>query len=51
MIDEILRYLIDNCVVLTEDEHKNFHKQYGYGKNTKFQFFDYIQNITIEYII
>lgn len=45
------RYNLDNCKTLTEKEHKDFHKQYGYGDNWKNQFNDYIQSLKVEYII
>lgn len=36
---------IDNAVTLCEHHHKSFHKQYGYGHNTKEQYEEWIQQI------
>lgn len=31
-----------NAITLTENIHKEFHKQYGYGDNTKEQFYEFV---------
>ena len=41
-IDE--RYDIDNGITTRENHHKEFHSIYGYGKNTKEQFEQFIKN-------
>lgn len=35
------RFDVENGIVLCEDCHKNFHRLYGYGKNTRNQFYEY----------
>jgi len=37
-----LRYDLKNGIVLCSKHHKEFHKKYGYGKNTKKQFEEFI---------
>lgn len=36
------RYDLDNGIVLCNKHHEEFHKKYGYGKNTKKQFEEFI---------
>lgn len=43
-INEDLRYDAYNGVVLCEECHKNFHKKYGFGKNTAEQYREYKNN-------
>jgi hypothetical protein len=31
-----------NAITLSENIHKEFHKQYGYGNNTKEQFYEFV---------
>lgn len=38
------RYNEDNGITLCEEHHKEFHILYGYGNNTKEQFFEYYNN-------
>ena len=45
-IDE--RYDINNMITLCGNCHSNFHKKYGYGKNTKEQFLEWMNVATIE---
>ena len=45
-VDE--RYDINNMITLCENCHRNFHKKYGYGKNTKEQFLEWMNVATIE---
>lgn len=40
--DKEHRLDINNVVVIRENIHKNFHKLYGYGNNTKNQWDDFI---------
>jgi len=42
-----LRTDIKNGVCLCDVCHKNFHKIYGYGKNSIYQFYEYINNFCI----
>ena len=42
--DKENRTNIDNGITLCKDCHKDFHTHYGYGKNTKKQFEEYINN-------
>ena len=42
-IHENQRYDIDNGIVMCEDCHKDFHSKYGYGKNTRTQFEEYLK--------
>lgn len=42
-IYESQRYDIDNGIVMCEECHKDFHYKYGYGKNTKEQFKEYLK--------
>lgn len=37
------RYDMNNGIVMCEDCHKDFHKEYGYGKNTRTQFEEYLK--------
>lgn len=37
------RYILDNGIVLCNKHHEEFHKKYGYGKNTKEQFDEFSQ--------
>lgn len=37
------RYDINNGIVMCEKCHKDFHSKYGYGKNTKSQFDEYLK--------
>lgn len=34
-----------NCVTLCKNHHRDFHNTYGYGKNTKDQYFTYINRL------
>lgn len=45
-IDE--RYDINNMITLCHNCHANFHKKYGYGKNDKEQFLEWMNIATIE---
>ena len=45
-VDE--RYDIKNMITLCGNCHSNFHKKYGYGKNTKEQFLEWMNVATIE---
>ena len=36
------RYMTENGICLCQDCHKNFHSIYGYGNNTKEQFFEWL---------
>lgn len=38
------RYDVDNGVVLCQRCHIDFHRNYGYGKNTSFQYYEYKNN-------
>ena len=38
------RYSEDNGITLCEEHHKEFHSLYGYGNNTKEQFYEYYNN-------
>ena len=42
-IHENQRYDINNGIVMCKDCHKEFHGKYGYGKNTKEQFEEYLK--------
>ena len=42
-INKNKRYVINNGVALCKKHHVQFHKEYGYGKNTKKQFEDFTQ--------
>lgn len=42
-IYESQRYDINNGIVMCEECHKDFHKKYGYGRNTKEQFEEYLK--------
>ena len=42
-IHENQRYDVDNGIVMCEDCHKDFHSKYGYGKNTRTQFEEYLK--------
>jgi len=42
------RYDVKNGVALCEKHHKEFHKKYGYGKNTKKQFEEFITEEIID---
>jgi len=42
-INEELRRNMDNCVCICKKCHKEFHKIYGSGKNTREQFVDFIE--------
>ena len=37
-----LRTSIENGITLSKQEHKNFHKKYGYKKNTKEQLIEFL---------
>lgn len=43
-IHEDERYNVDNGVAICEKHHKEFHNIYGYGKNTKEQFIEWLIN-------
>lgn len=40
-----LRFEITNGITICRKHHSDFHKEYGYGKNTKEQFIRYLGNI------
>lgn len=42
-IHENQRYDIDNGIVMCENCHKDFHGKYGYGRNTRIQFEEYLK--------
>lgn len=44
------RTLTDNAITLCEDCHISFHSIYGKGGNTKEQFYEWFNNINIDYI-
>lgn len=46
-INKGLRYEISNTVVLCEECHKEFHRIYGYGNNTKEQYTQFKNNMLI----
>jgi hypothetical protein len=37
------RYRLSNGICISRDLHKSFHDTYGYGKNTSFQFWEFIE--------
>jgi len=49
-INKEKRYKLDNGIILCNKHHKEFHKKYCYGKNTKKQFNEWKENMVEEVI-